>query len=120
MPTAVGNELLWLDEDSGTVSSRLSEVDETFGPGFVTYLARFLLNYDEGCREYFNDKLDLLVPRRDGSHIWEEFRVSYMSHNHASCVYSVGGRCRGLILVKEGSSSVITQRPVHAMCSRTF
>ena len=67
--------MVWLDEDSGTVSSRLSQVDETYGQGFVAYLARFLLNYDEGCREYFDCKLDVLVPKLDGSHVWNEFRV---------------------------------------------
>lgn len=67
--------MVWLDEDSGTVSSRLSQTDEMYGQGFVAYLARFLLNYDEDCREYFNGKLDVVVPRRDGSEIWDEFRV---------------------------------------------
>lgn len=68
---------MWLDEDSGTVSSRLSQADETYGQGFVAYLARFLLNYDEGCREYFDGKLDVLVPKRDGSHVWDEFQVRF-------------------------------------------
>lgn len=72
---AAAEKMVWLNEDSGTVSSRLSEADETYGPGFVAYLARFLLNYDEGCREYFKGKLDCALPKRDGSHIWEEFRV---------------------------------------------
>lgn len=72
---AATERMVWLDEDSGTVSSRLSQADETYGQGFVAYLARFLLNYDEGCREYFKGKLDCALPRRDGSHIWEEFRV---------------------------------------------
>eukprot|EP00752_Nemacystus_decipiens_P006152 g5550.t1 len=71
---AAAEKMIWLNEDSGTVSSRLSEADETYGPGFVAYLARFLLNYDEGCREYFKGKLDCALPKRDGSHIWEEFR----------------------------------------------
>lgn len=72
---APARSMVWLDEDSGTVSSRLSQADETFGQGFVAYLARFLLNYDEGCREYFRGKLERVVPKRDGSHVWEEFRV---------------------------------------------
>ncbi|CAM9928194.1 unnamed protein product, partial [Hapterophycus canaliculatus] len=66
--------MVWLNEDSGTVSTRLSQADETYGQGFVAYLARFLLNYDEGCREYFKGKLDCALPKRDGSHVWEEFR----------------------------------------------
>lgn len=72
---AATEKMVWLNEDSGTVSSRLSEADDTYGPGFVAYLARFLLNFDEGCREYFKGKLDCALPKRDGSHIWEEFRV---------------------------------------------
>lgn len=74
---AAAEKMVWLNEDSGTVSSRLSQADETYGPGFVAYLARFLLNYDEGCREYFKGKLDCALPKRDGSHIWEEFRVRF-------------------------------------------
>lgn len=62
------------------MSSKLSQADETYGQGFVAYLARFLLNYDEGCREYFDFKLDLLVPKRDGSHVWDEFRVRFFVH----------------------------------------
>lgn len=57
------------------MSSRLSQADQTYGQGFVAYLARFLLNYDEGCREYFDGKLDVMVPKRDGSHVWDEFRA---------------------------------------------
>lgn len=74
---AVGaaERMVWLNEDSGTVSTRLSQADETYGQGFVAYLARFLLNYDEGCREYFKAKLDFALPKRDGSEVWEEFRV---------------------------------------------
>lgn len=72
---AMAKDMVWLDEDSGTVSTRLSLADETYGQEFVAYLARILLNYDEGCREYFSGQLDVLVPRRDGSHIWDEFRV---------------------------------------------
>lgn len=75
MAAAASERMVWLDEDSGTVSSRLSQTDETYGQGFVAYLARFLLNYDEGCREYFKGKLDCTLPKRDGSHVWEEFRV---------------------------------------------
>ncbi|CAM9736748.1 unnamed protein product, partial [Ectocarpus fasciculatus] len=74
MAAAASERMVWLDEDSGTVSSRLSQTDETYGQGFVAYLARFLLNYDEGCREYFKGKLDCTLPKRDGSHVWEEFR----------------------------------------------
>ena len=74
-PSTATRDMVWLDEDSGTVSSKLSQVDETYGRGFVAYLARFLLNYDEGCQEYFNGRLDLLVPQKDGSHVWEEFQV---------------------------------------------
>lgn len=73
--TQPSKEMVWLDAETGTVSSRLSQADEMYGKGFVAYLARFLLNYDEGCREYFNARLDVLVPKRDGSHVWEEFRV---------------------------------------------
>ncbi|CAB1103440.1 unnamed protein product [Ectocarpus sp. CCAP 1310/34] len=74
MAAAASERMVWVNEDSGTVSSRLSQTDETYGQGFVAYLARFLLNYDEGCREYFKGKLDCTLPRRDGSHVWEEFR----------------------------------------------
>lgn len=63
------------------MSSRLSQADQTYGQGFVAYLARFLLNYDEGCREYFDGKLDVMVPKRDGSHVWDEFRVRRCSVN---------------------------------------
>lgn len=69
-------DMIWLNEDSGTVTNRLSQVDETFCQGFVAYLARFLLNYDESCERYFRHKLDVVVPRLDGSETWEEFRVS--------------------------------------------
>ncbi|CAM9546268.1 unnamed protein product [Ectocarpus sp. 6 AP-2014] len=74
MAAAASERMVWVNEDSGTVSSRLSQADETYGQGFVAYLARFLLNYDEGCREYFKGKLDCTLPKRDGSHVWEEFR----------------------------------------------
>ncbi|CAM9556013.1 unnamed protein product [Ectocarpus sp. 13 AM-2016] len=74
MAAAASERMVWVNEDSGTVSSRLSQADETYGQEFVAYLARFLLNYDEGCREYFKGKLDCTLPRRDGSHVWEEFR----------------------------------------------
>lgn len=75
MAAAASERMVWVNEDSGTVSSRLSQADETYGQGFVAYLARFLLNYDEGCREYFKGKLDCTLPKRDDSHVWEEFRV---------------------------------------------
>lgn len=81
---ASGERMVWLDEDSGTVSARLSKADDTYGPGFVAYLARFLLNYDEGCREYFKGKLDCALPKRDGSHVWEEFRVRVLVQKRCS------------------------------------
>lgn len=68
--------MVWLNEDSGTVVSTLSRVDETFCQGFVAYLARFLLNYDEGCKRYFEHKMEVAAPRLDGGEKWEEFRVS--------------------------------------------
>lgn len=67
------------------MSSRLSQTDETYGQGFVAYLARFLLNYDEGCREYFKGKLDCTLPKRDGSHVWEEFRVRPFFLQYCCC-----------------------------------
>lgn len=72
-----GEDMVWLNTDSGTVVSRLSKVDETFCEGFVAYLARFLLNYDDGCKRYFQHKVDIAVRRVDGTETWEEFRVRY-------------------------------------------
>lgn len=66
---------MWLDADSGTVVSTLSQVEETYCEGFVAYLARFLLNYDDDCKAYFRHKMDVAVKKADGRERWEEFRV---------------------------------------------
>lgn len=71
-----GNDMVWQDADSGTVVSTLSQVEETYCEGFVAYLARFLLNYDDACKAYFRHKVEVAVKRADGSERWEEFRVS--------------------------------------------
>lgn len=71
-----GDDMVWLDEDSGTVVTTLTQVDEAYCAGFVAYLARFLLNYDEACKVYFTRKVEVAAKRADGSEIWEEFRVS--------------------------------------------
>lgn len=87
-----GEDMVWLSEDSGTVASRLSEVDQAFCQGFVAYLARFLLNYDDGCKRFFQHKLEVAVPRLDGSEQWDEFRVSSF---HGTVLRS----CNGTLLV---------------------
>lgn len=69
-----GSDMVWLDADSGTVVSTLSQVEETYCEGFVAYLARFLLNYDDDCKAYFRHKMDVAVKKADGRERWEEFR----------------------------------------------
>ncbi|CAM9366497.1 unnamed protein product [Discosporangium mesarthrocarpum] len=68
-----GKEMVWLGIDADTLAKRQSVATETYPEEFVAYLTRFLLNFDEECRLFFDEKLGIASSREESRVGWETF-----------------------------------------------
>ncbi|CAM9262726.1 unnamed protein product [Choristocarpus tenellus] len=66
--------MVWVNVDPEALASQESQGMETYPEEFVAYLSRFLLNFDEECRLFYDERLATVPAEKEYAVRWETFQ----------------------------------------------